>query len=155
MKSKLLLLPFGFALLVSPLPSSGDAPPIDFDKAHKIFDRSKRGEAITDEERAYMQRAIQAQKESKSKDGKPARTGMAWALDGADMLPAGEEQRLLKLMESVGLKVTKGSVSIGPKRPPPSPPTCRAKPNSRRSCGANGASSRNESRGKSVRDSLD
>ena len=39
---------------------------------------------------------------------KGARTGMAWALDGADMLPAGEEQRLLKLMESVGFKVTKG-----------------------------------------------
>jgi len=39
---------------------------------------------------------------------KGARTGMAWALDGVDLLPAGEEPRLLKQMESVGRKVTKG-----------------------------------------------
>ena len=214
-KSKPLILPFAFALLVTSLLSRGDEPRIDFEKAHRIYDRSKRGEPITDEERAYMQRAIQAQKQSKGEeekspqssaplwsghltpltelgtakykgedgglygggkneppkvhleaalkesakiqpldaDGKPAkdgkivllsigmsnttmeysefkkiaeadprksphvvvvdgakgaRTGMAWALDGVDMLPPEEEPRLLKLMESTGRKVTKG-----------------------------------------------
>lgn len=39
---------------------------------------------------------------------KGARTGTAWALDGVPLLPAGEEQRLLSVMEDEGRKVTKG-----------------------------------------------
>lgn len=39
---------------------------------------------------------------------KGARTGMAWALDGADLLPAGEPERLGKMMELMGFKNAKG-----------------------------------------------
>lgn len=37
-----------------------------------------------------------------------ARTGTAWALDGVDLLPAGEEERLLKIMAGMGRNVKKG-----------------------------------------------
>jgi hypothetical protein len=37
-----------------------------------------------------------------------ARTGTAWALDGVDLLPAGEGDRLIKIMGGMGRKVTKG-----------------------------------------------
>ncbi|MES2693912.1 MAG: hypothetical protein V4773_10600 [Verrucomicrobiota bacterium] len=48
---------------------AADEPPVDFNKARAIFERSQRGEKISDEERAYVQRAKQSKQRSQGKAG--------------------------------------------------------------------------------------
>lgn len=42
-------------------------PPIDFEKARQIMERGKRGDNVTPEERAYVQRAMKARQEGQGK----------------------------------------------------------------------------------------
>ena len=63
MKLTSLLLSLALAALSAPI--HAEEQPIDFDKARQIFERSKRGEKVSDEERAYVQRAMKARQEGK------------------------------------------------------------------------------------------
>ena len=64
MKAQALFLSLVLAALALPLQMRGQEPPVDFDKARRIFERSKRGEKVTDEERAYVQRAMKARQQA-------------------------------------------------------------------------------------------
>ena len=73
MKTKSLLLSLAFAALLTPI--HAEEQPIDFDKARQIRERAKRGEKVTDEERAYVQRAMAAHQagQAKQPQGKGAK----------------------------------------------------------------------------------
>ncbi|HPA17767.1 MAG TPA: hypothetical protein PLU30_08460 [Verrucomicrobiae bacterium] len=55
-----------FATLAAPFVARGEDQAIDFDKARQILERGKRGEKVTDEERAYVQRAIEARRKAQA-----------------------------------------------------------------------------------------
>jgi hypothetical protein len=60
-------------VLVLPLSTRGQEPPIDFEKARQIRERAQRGETVTAEERAYVQRAMKAKgNQPQGKGGKQA-----------------------------------------------------------------------------------
>lgn len=52
------------AALLAPLQTRGQEQPIDFDRARQIFERSRRGEQVSDDERAYVERAKKARREA-------------------------------------------------------------------------------------------
>ena len=71
MKITTLLRTLILATLILPMQSRSEEPPVDFDKAGKIFERHKRGESITAEEEAYAKRAM-AERKRQQDAGAPA-----------------------------------------------------------------------------------
>ena len=69
MKTKYPFLSLALAALMLPLQTRSQEQPVDFDKARQIFERAKRGEKVTDEERAYVQRAMKARQQPQGKGG--------------------------------------------------------------------------------------
>lgn len=109
-KQPLLLL--AVTAVLAPVRSLAQEPPINFDKARQIFERFRRGEQVTDEERAYVERAARARR---SKRSRPVATalylGMGWAVVVAirpllhSVAPGG-----LILLACGGLAYTTGTV---------------------------------------------
>lgn len=73
---------------------AADESPVDFRKAREIYERQQRGERLTDEERAYVQRAKQAQR-----SGKRDAAGQAQKANALPPPPAPWSQHLTPLDE--------------------------------------------------------
>ncbi len=71
MRMLLFLVSLTLATLSVTSQSQGEEPPIDFDKARQLFERAKRGETVSEEDRAYVKRAMQARPQG---TGDPARS---------------------------------------------------------------------------------
>ena len=67
MKIKLLSGLLIIAAMHVPILSFAQEPPIDFEKARQIMERNKRGENVTADERAYVQRAMKARQDGQAK----------------------------------------------------------------------------------------
>ena len=122
------LLFLALAALILPTQLRCEEPPIDFDKARQIFERSKRGETVSEEERAYVQRAMKAREQAGGNPAPAAKTPAgagdldmekARALhqrrEKGEKLSAEDEAYLQRAMAA------RGGGGGGAKPPPPAP----------------------------------